>query len=96
MVALVAFGEVGASTTSFTYDTNLLYMYVSYIGTLGPRLTVFNESFYYQFPSGSFSLDPLSFIRSEAPAGRPVRIRWRATPQQGSFMTGSHIIAYDL
>ncbi len=88
VVALVAFDEVGASTTSFTFDTNLLYMYVSYIGTLGPRLTVFNESFYYQFPSGSFSLDPLSFIRSEAPAGRPVRIRWRATPQQGSFMTG--------
>lgn len=88
VVALVAFDEVGASTTTFNFDTNLLYMYVSYIGTLGPKLTVFNESFYYQFPSGSFSLDPLSFIRSEAPSGQPVRIRWRATPQQGSFMTG--------
>lgn len=88
VIALVAFDEVGASSTTFNFDTNLLYMYVSYIGTLGPRLTVFNESFYYQFPSGSFSLDPLSFIRSEAPSGRPFRIRWRATPQQGSFMTG--------
>lgn len=88
VVALVSFDEVGASTTTFNFDTNLLYMYVSYIGTLGPRLTVFNESFYYQFPSGSFSLDPLSFIRSEAPSGQPIRVRWRATPQQGSFMTG--------
>jgi hypothetical protein len=40
-------------------------------GLLGPKFTVYNESFFYTFPSGGFSLDPATFVRTEAAADRP-------------------------
>ena len=88
VVAVVAFDEVGAYSPVMNLDVNLLYFTVGFAGLLGPKFTVFNESFYYQFTSGGFSLDPATFIRTEAAAGRPVRFNWFATTNSGSFVSG--------
>jgi hypothetical protein len=88
VAAVVAFDEVGAYSPVMSLDVNMLYFTVGFAGLLGPKFTVFNESFYYAFSSGGFSLDPASFIRTEAAAGRPLRFNWFATTNSGSFVSG--------
>ncbi len=88
VVAVVAFDEVGAYSPVMNLDVNMLYFTVGFAGLLGPKFTVFNESFFFAFPSGGFSLDPATFIRTEAAAGRPVRFNWFATTNAGSFVSG--------
>jgi hypothetical protein len=88
VAVVVAFDEVGAYSPVFNLDVNMLYFTVGYAGLLGPKFTVFNESFFYTFPGGGFSLDPATFVRTEAAAGRPVRFNWFATTNAGSFVSG--------
>lgn len=88
VVAVVAFDEVGAYSPVMNLDQNMLFFTVSYAGLLGPKLTVFNESFFFSYPSGGFSLDPATFIRTEAAAGVPLRFNWFATTTSGSFVSG--------
>lgn len=88
VVAVVAFDEVGAYSPIMNLDINMLFFNVSYAGLLGPRMTVYNESFFFTYPSGGFSLDPSTYIRTEAPAGRPIHFNWSATTSSGSFVTG--------
>ena len=88
VAVIVAFDEVGAYSPVFNYDTNMLYFSVDYAGRLGPTMTVFNESFYYQAAGGSFSLDANSWVRTEAPADQPITFNWSAKPQPGGFITG--------
>ncbi len=88
VVVVVAFDEVGAYSPVMNLDQNMLFFSVSYAGLLGPKLTVFNESFFFTYASGGFSLDPGSFIRTEAAAGVPLRFNWFATTTSGSFVSG--------
>lgn len=88
VVAVVAFDEVGAYSPIMNLDQNMLFFSVSYAGLLGPKLTVFNESFFFTYASGGFSLDPATFIRTEAAAGVPLRFNWFATTSSGSFVSG--------
>jgi hypothetical protein len=88
VVAVVAFDEVGAYSPIMNLDQNMLFFSVSYAGLLGPKLTVFNESFFFTYATGGFSLDPASFIRTEAAAGVPLRFNWFATTSSGSFVAG--------
>jgi hypothetical protein len=88
VLAIVAFDEVGAYSPVMNYDTNLLFFHVSYAGLLGPKMTVFNESFFYTAPGGGFSLDPETFVHTESPAGRPAHFGWFANTNAGTFVTG--------
>ena len=88
VAVVVAFDEVGAYSPVMNFDVNMLYFTVDYAGLLGPRFTVYNESFFFQFPSGGFSLDPASYLRTEAAAGRQVRFNWYATTSSGSYVAG--------
>ncbi|MEQ1831782.1 MAG: hypothetical protein ABL977_01920 [Candidatus Eisenbacteria bacterium] len=88
VAAVVAFDEVGAYSPIMNLDINMLFFNVSFAGLLGPKFTVFNESLFYTFPSGGFSLDPSGFLRTEAPAGRPIHFNWSATTASGSFVSG--------
>ena len=88
VVAVVAFDEVGAYSPIMNLDQNMLFFSVSFAGLLGPKLTVFNESFFFTYSSGGFSLDPAAFIRTESAAGVPLRFNWFATTASGSFVTG--------
>jgi hypothetical protein len=88
VVAVVAFDEVGAYSPIMNYDVNMLYFNVDYAGLLGPKFTVYNESFFFAFPTGSFSLDPSSYLRTEVAAGRLVRFNWYATTAAGAYVAG--------
>src|SRR5262249_23140107 len=88
VAVIVAIDQVGAYSPVMNFDVNMLYFHVSVAGLLGPRLTVFNESFFFTYTSGGFSLDPATFIRTESPAGRPVHFGWSATTLPGVFVNG--------
>lgn len=88
VAVVVAFDEVGAYSPVMNFDVNMLFFTVSYAGLLGPKLTVFNESFFFTYSSGGFSLDPSSFIRTETAAGRPLNFGWFATTTGGNFVRG--------
>lgn len=88
VAVVVAFDEAGAYSPVFNLDINMLYFSVSYAGLLGPRFTVFNESFYFQYSTGGISRDPASYIRAEVPADQIVRFNWFATPSSGGFVNG--------
>lgn len=88
VAVVVAFDEAGAYSPVFNLDVNMLYFSVSYAGLLGPKFTVYNESFYYQYATGGISLDPVGFIRTEVPAAQVVKFNWFATAASGGFVTG--------
>jgi len=88
ILVVLAIDEVGAYSPVLNFDVNMLFFRVEYAGQLGPKFNVFNESFFFAYPSGGFSLEPGSFIRTEAPAGRPVHFGWNATSGSGSFVSG--------
>ena len=88
VAVVVAIDEVGAYSPIMNFDINMLFFNVSYAGLLGPKLTVFNDSFFFTFPQGGFNLDPANFIHTEARAGRPIRFNWSATTSSGSFVSG--------
>jgi hypothetical protein len=89
VVVVVAIDEVGAYSPVMNFDVNMLYFNVSYAGLLGPKLTIYNDSFYYTASTGGgFPLDPAAYIHAEAPAGFPIHFNWSATTENGSFVTG--------
>ncbi|OGF13335.1 MAG: hypothetical protein A2W00_02775 [Candidatus Eisenbacteria bacterium RBG_16_71_46] len=88
LFAVVAFDEAGAYTAIMTLDSNLLRFRVGVAGTLGPRLTVYNDFFRYEYVSGGYSLDPQAEIPVEVIAGFPVTINWFATPTTGTTLVG--------
>ena len=88
VIVIVAFDEVGAYSPVMNYDVNMLYFHVNYAGLLGPKLTVFNDSFYYTSGSGGVSLDPATFVHTEAPAGRTIHFGWFANTEGGTFVSG--------
>jgi hypothetical protein len=88
VLALVAFDEVGAYSPVMNFDNNLLFFHVNFAGLLGPKISVFNESFFYTASSGGFSLDPATYVHTESPADRPVHFGWSATSSGGTFVTG--------
>jgi len=88
VAVVVAIDEVGAYSPVMNFDVNMLYFTVGYAGLLGPKLTVHNESMYFQFPTGGFLDDPELHLRTEAAAGRRVRFNWFATTTSGAFVSG--------
>lgn len=88
VAVVVAFDEVGAYSPVMNFDVNMLYFTVNLAGLLGPKLSVFNESFFFTYPSGGFSLDPALYIRTESAAGRAAHFGWFGTTPVGMFVTG--------
>jgi hypothetical protein len=91
----------GAYSPIFSYDSNLLRMYVTLAGELGPIITIFNSFFSYTYPSGGTSQDPSKAIPVQVPAGNPnphmqdgvllpadppITFNWTAKPPSGSIM----------
>ena len=86
VLAVVSFDEAGAYSPVFSYDSNLLRFFCSYPTLLGPRLTIWNESFSYTYPSGSYNTDPANYLHFDLPGGRTVTFNWSATPQPASTL----------
>jgi len=51
LFTIVAFDEAGAYSPVFGFDTNILRFSVGFAAAFGPKLTVYNESFQYEWSS---------------------------------------------
>jgi hypothetical protein len=80
------FDKAGAYDPIFSRAKNMLILNVSYAGTKGPVITMFNQFFNFTYPSGGYLNDPSRYIRVEVPADQPVTFNWFATPPPGAAM----------
>lgn len=88
LFAIVAIDTAGAYTPVFSFDENLLEFTVNIASVVGPQLSIFNESFQYQFPSGGWFADPASYVPVEAPADVALTLHWSAILVPGSILRG--------
>lgn len=80
------FDAAGAYDPLFSRAKNMLILNVSYAGTKGPQLTIFNEFFNFTYQTGGYLNDPSRYIRVEVPADQKVTFNWFATPPPGAAM----------
>jgi hypothetical protein len=84
--AVTGFDEAGAYDPIFSPSSNLLKFNVTYAGTLGPQICMFNEFFNFCYTTGGYANDPTRYFNVEVPAGQPVTFVWIAIPPQGADM----------
>jgi len=84
LFVVVAFDEAGAYSPLFTLNNNMLRFRVGFAGALGPKITMFNETFFYEYSSGGYSTDRNREVFIEVPVGNRVTFNWFATPQEGT------------
>lgn len=88
LFAVVGFDEAGAYSPIFNLNGNMLRFRPSFAGSAGPRLTMFNSSFFYQYPTAGYSTDARWEVFIEVPANERVVFNWVAAPVQGSEIVG--------
>ena len=80
---VVAFDEAGAYSPIFSLNNNMIRFKVGYAGSLGPKITVFNELFEYNY-NGGYCACPQAEVFVEVPADAPVNFNWFATTSEGA------------
>ncbi|MFI5370916.1 MAG: hypothetical protein ACHQ52_05095 [Candidatus Eisenbacteria bacterium] len=86
LFVVTGFDDAGAYDPIWRTDKNMLLLKVSYAGTLGPIITMFNEFFNYRYPTGGSPTDPSRYVNVEFPADRLITINWFADPPPGAAM----------
>ena len=86
LFVLVGFDEAGDYNPVFSRSTNMLQMRVTFLGSTGPAITMFNEYFNYTYPSGGYNNDPSRYVDVQAPANVPLTFHWYAVPFNGTQM----------
>ena len=86
VLAVVSFDEAGAYSPVFSYDSNLLRFFCTFPSQLGPRLTIWNDSFNYTYASGSYNTDPSTYLHLDVSANRTIIFNWSSVPQPGSMV----------
>jgi hypothetical protein len=84
VVFVVAFDEAGAYSPIFSLNNNMLRFRVGFAGNLGPRITMFNETLFFEYASGGYSTDPQREVFFEVPEGERVNFNWFARPPEGA------------
>ena len=82
--AVTGFDEAGAYDPVFSPHSNLLMFAVTYAGTQGPRICMFNEFFDFCYSGGGYSIDPTRYFNLEIPTDQPVTFNWFAIPPPGA------------
>jgi hypothetical protein len=86
LFVVTGFDEAGAYDPVFDTHQNMLKFVVTYAGTNGPRICMFNEFFSFCYDTGGYSSDESRFYDLEVPASQRVVFNWFAVPPQGSTM----------
>src|SRR5262245_216299 len=76
LFAITAFDEAGDYDPFFQNGRNMMKFGVTYAGTNGPVLTMFNQFFNYTYPSGTYLNDAAHTVHVEMPAGQPLTVNW--------------------
>ena len=79
----MAFDEAGDYSPVFALESNMLRFNVGFAKFLGPRLTLFNESFKYTYPGGGYQDDPMAYVNVEIPEQQVTTFSWFGTPVTG-------------
>jgi hypothetical protein len=83
LFVVVAFDEAGDYSPVFALESNMLRFNVGFAKFLGPRLTLFNESFKYTYPGGGYQDDPMAYVNVEIPEQQVTTFSWFGTPVTG-------------
>jgi hypothetical protein len=86
LFVIIAWDEAGARTPLFLRTDNMLSIAVDLAATLGPIFHVWNEFIDFTYDSGGYTVDPLRWIRFEAPADRPMHFNWDAHASAGAHI----------
>lgn len=88
LFVVTALDRDGAYDPVFSLDKNMLRMTVGWVA--GPRLTLFNESFQYQYLTGGIPepMDSSWVIRIQASALRPLTVNWYGEAAFGGAVCG--------
>jgi hypothetical protein len=88
LFAITAIDAEGAYDPVFGLDKNMLRMFVVRVGSIGPRLTMFNDQFNYTYPSGGITTDPSWVVHIQVPGNEPLTVNWYADPTVLSRLAG--------
>ena len=86
LFVLVGFDEAGAFSPQFDLDSSMLLFNVGFASTNGPKFSVGNSFFFFQYASGGYTTDELAIIKIETAAGVPIDFFWFAEPPPGSLI----------
>jgi hypothetical protein len=78
LFVVVAFDEAGDYSPTFDLTTNMLQFRVSYIGYLGPVITLSGPGLDYRYPSGGYCPCPSAEVPVDIGAGLYTTFRWSA------------------
>lgn len=84
LFVLTGFDEAGAYDPVFVNGRNMLRFGVSFAGTAGPIIRIFNQFFDYTYPNGGYDPSEPRWFRLEVPANQPITFNWVAFPPEGA------------
>jgi hypothetical protein len=89
LFVVTGFDEAGAYDPVFSNGKNMLQFSVTYAGTSGPVIRMFNQFFDYSYSGGGYDPSESRWFRLEVPASTPGRVipvtfNWSARPPPGS------------
>jgi hypothetical protein len=86
LFVVVGFDEAGDYNPVFSLNTNMLQLRVTFVGAVGPVISMFNEYFNYTYASGGYLIDPSRYVDVQVPAKVPLSFHWSANPVPGSLI----------
>ncbi|HKQ57423.1 MAG TPA: hypothetical protein VJY35_06110 [Candidatus Eisenbacteria bacterium] len=84
LFVVTGFDEAGAYDPVFAPGRNMLKFSVTFAGTFGPVITMFNQYFFFQYDIGGYDPREARWFRLEVPADQRVTFNWFADPPQGA------------
>ncbi|MGH2649747.1 MAG: hypothetical protein ACRDHK_00860 [Actinomycetota bacterium] len=80
------FDEAGAYDPVFQNGRTMLIFGVTFAGTSGPVIRMFNQFFDYTYSTGGYDPSESKWFKLEVPADQPLTFNWSATPPLGANM----------
>jgi hypothetical protein len=86
LFVVTGFDEAGAYDPVFSPSRNMLQFSVTFAGTFGPIITMFNQFFFYTYPDGGYDASERRWFLLEVPADLQVVFNWFGTAPPGANM----------
>ncbi len=84
LFVMTGFDEAGAYDPVFAPGRNMMKFGVTFAGTAGPIIRMFNQFFDYTYATGDYDPGETRWFRLEVPSDQEVRFNWSATPPRGA------------
>lgn len=96
LFVIVAFDTAGAMSPMFSLNQNMLNIQIYISAAIGPQLTLYNDYFFFRYPSGGWYSEPSSFIQQEFAADIPIPMSWSVIQSTGGGFIQGYRWAVDL